>query len=138
MYNFYGDYNTQFTEEVDRIYDDLLYDTDGGLVPHENRVSTVMVLTEEFVEQTGERPPNGQLERLSTYILKEDLKRRKGVKVPEELEYPHLSARQLRDRHDKEADWSYSEYVDSSGIDQFTQTRHSRIHNEISRGNVKL
>lgn len=136
-YNFHGDYNTQFADEVDRLFDVYLYDSNGALNPQEWRLVKVAEITEVFIDQTGERPPEAQLDRLASFILKEDLKRKKGVKVPEALEYPHLSDRQIRTRHETEADWSYAEYVDIDGNNRSEETRTSRIHNELRRGQVK-
>lgn len=137
MYKFYGDYNTQFKEAVDRLFDKELYGTDGGLLSQEWRILKASELTEAFVEQVGERPPVVHLDRLSAFILKETEKARKGVKMAESLEYSHLSDRQMRSRHDTESDWAYAEYVDVEGTNRSETTRSNRIQNEMRRGQIK-
>lgn len=138
MIKFVGDYNTQFSEEVNRLFDEELYNDEGDLLPHYYRIELANELTESFVTQTGERPPSAHLDRLSTYILKDKKKRMAGDKLPEPLEYPHLSDDQMKLRHLKEADWGYAEYRDVDGVNRSLPTKHNRIKTELASGKVKL
>ncbi|UJF36573.1 hypothetical protein [Paenibacillus hexagrammi] len=55
-------YKEAFIDAVNELY------AVGGTV--EERILAVQELTDEYVDQTGERPETVQLDRLSTWILK--------------------------------------------------------------------
>lgn len=58
------------------------------------RVEAVKLLTEKYVEQTGERPDSKMLTRLTNYILAEDFAKPEKNKV-QTTEYPFLSKNQF-------------------------------------------
>lgn len=55
-------YKEAFIDAVNELY------AVGGTV--EQRIAAVQALTDEYVDQTGERPDIVQLDRLATWILK--------------------------------------------------------------------
>lgn len=140
MYNmvFDGDYTAQFAEAVDYLFDERLKHADGTFIPHIIRIDLSDALVESFVYQTGKRPPSAQLERLATYIIKEDKKARKDFTLPEPLEFPFLSDSQFRSRYSREKDWAYAQTVDTNGVNKVLPTRTNRIADEMARGMVKL
>lgn len=114
------------------IYDgDTYYDV-------EERNSHIHEVTEKYYRQSGESPTNTELSRMAAYLDKEDSKRRKGAKMPEPREYPTLSERAYQTRLSKERSSTFSEGVDSQGINREPMTRHKRISEEMSTNKVKM
>lgn len=137
MIKFEGDFNTQFEEEVDRMFDEDLRLFSGDFRSHSDRIRRCDRLISQFVSDTGGVPPSVQLDRLASFILKEDTKGAKW-KLALDVEYPVLSDRQLRSRRDREASWDQAEYVDLTGVNRTFPTRLNRITLEIHRGDIKL
>ena len=129
------DINTQLSEVIDDLFTEL---KEAPAYPsHEERVRTSENIIEEYFAKSGEAPPTPQLDRLSTYILKEDSFDRKGHKAPPELEYPYLSERQYNRRIEHEASESHAETYDTKGTNQAVPTRSARIRNELKTRKVK-
>lgn len=61
-----GDFKTQFADEVTALIDEAIED-------RQLRINRIDDLIENYVTQTGERPNGVQLDRLSSYILREEL-----------------------------------------------------------------
>lgn len=135
MYKFSDDYKTDFIAFVDDLF--LRLDTLGcAIYTQEERIADVKRLTDDYVSQTGKRPATGQLDRLSTLILKEDKKKRKGVLVKRE-EYPFLSERQFETRMRNEVAFVGAMTYDSTGANRILPTRTNRIKTELKTKKVK-
>lgn len=136
MISFGGDYKSQLNEMIDELFTRI---EDVGIrnMPVERRIKDVERITNAYVEQTGERPTPGQLDRLSTYILLEDKLRRKGVKVVDEGEYPILSDSQYEKRTKRESSLVSASSFDSGRVDRKLPTRMNRIKTELSNRKIK-
>lgn len=136
--DFSGDYTEQFRESVDYLFDESLVGHDDEYIPHNIRIEIADGLIEAYVHQTGKRPPSKQLDRLATFIIKEDKRPRKGSTRPDPLPYPFLSETQYLHAISKERDWAYAQTVATSGVNKQLPTRSNRIADELVRGKVKL
>ncbi|MCU7556553.1 hypothetical protein [Macrococcus capreoli] len=135
MYSFSDDYKTDFSAYVDDLF--LRLNTLGyGIYTQEERIEDAKRLTDAYITQTNKRPATGQLDRLSTLILKEDKKKRKGKAVVVE-EYPALSERQLETRMRNETSFIGSSTYDSAGVNRNMPTRINRIKNELKTKKIK-
>ena len=88
---------SDFKSEFDAAVTELL----AVDMPTPWRVKAVEDITDEYFKQTGERPDGRQLERLTDYILRDELTDRSADKVTNN-EYPILSSVQLSRRTDRE------------------------------------
>ena len=88
-----SDYKTEFSAAVTEL---LAVD-----MPTPWRMKAVDDLVDAYVKQTGERPDGRQVERLTDYILKDELTDPHADKVTN-TEYPILSAVQLSRRTGRE------------------------------------
>lgn len=77
------------------------------------RCQAVQVLTDAYIEQTGETPDPDQLTILADYILMDDLKDTHPDKVAN-IEYPILSAGQLRLRFRREPSSDLTNYSEDT------------------------
>lgn len=137
MFN-HGDYNETFTEIVSTAFEkveavDSVMELDGveyALQDRNQRMAWVEAITELFVRQTGQRPPGAQLERLATFILREELKDRSTGKHRRE-EYPFLSEQQMRRRQRKSVSSAAAEGIATDGQNHRTPTRRKRMIKEM-------
>ena len=118
-------------KKVDKMFKEL--EEQRPYPSHEDRVIEV----EKFLE-TIEYTDEIVLERLGTYILKEDNRKYKGSKLPDKLEHPYLSNSQEKTRKSREASDQHWEDFDSDGNSLKVPTRSSRIKDEVSRGDIKF
>lgn len=137
MTKFYGDYKTILNNEINALYERL--DVEGyEIMSQVLRIKLVKELTDTYVKETGERPSPAALDRLSTFILKEAKKAAKGEKMNDGGEYPFHSDRQYESRIRNEAAFIDAEdHYDSTGIKRKTQTRQTRISDELRMKRVK-
>ena len=97
-----NDYKTQFNEEVTSIIA-------ANIADRTERMSAVQALIDRYVSAQGKTPDAAQLERLTDYILREELTDRTRTKTRDE-EYPFLSERQMDRRYESE----YAEHLADS------------------------
>ena len=92
-------YNEVFEDLVTKLTRVLNYD---GTPPNaKQRLRMVEVITEAYIEQTGERPQGIQLFRLANFLLLDELTDSHPDKVTR-TEYPIMNKRQLKLRHGRE------------------------------------
>lgn len=72
-------------------------------------------LIESYFQTFGEVPPPSALERLGSYIMREDYEDQRKNKV-QLTEYPALSERQMARRYENEATFAEVEYVSDSSF----------------------
>src|SRR5690606_6905510 len=97
------DYKKAFEEAVNEIIDKNIED-------RTERIRAIDALIDEYVDAIGSAPDPVQLERLSNYILREELYDTYPDKVSRD-EYPILSERQLARRMSGEAPLKLAEEV---------------------------
>lgn len=103
-FNRYGDYKAEFKDYVDTLFDTALE------LAREERIKIVDTLTETYVGIVGKAPDGIQLDRLASFILKEELTDKRKNKMQAE-EYPLLSDTQREYREKDEADFKVAEGV---------------------------
>lgn len=118
----YNDYKTQFNEDTTALID-------ANIEDRTERMAAVQALIDRYVETNGEIPDRAQLERLSDYILREELTNPNRMKVRDE-EYPFLSARQLERRQDYEYSIDLAESYDTDGTNCAKPERRHRTAKE--------
>lgn len=131
------DYRTRFNDLIDELFEYKLYDYEGNMFPHEKRVHICNKLLEDFYEDNEEYPPSMMLERLSNYILKKDIQRRKGFKVEHGGSYPYLSHRQFKSRLMREVNFTRAINYTTTGENVVTPTRYERIKSELAQLIIK-
>jgi hypothetical protein len=93
------------------------------------RIKAIQHLIDDYVEAHGERPPIESLNRLSDYILYEELKDGAKNKVSA-IEYPFLSERQFVRRESHEYSLSLAESYDVDGVNRGKFGRRRRTTKE--------
>ncbi|MEK3836473.1 hypothetical protein [Paenibacillus sp. FSL R7-0128] len=112
------DYKAEFHEAVtDLIAQDI--------VERSERMAAVHALTDAYFDSVGEYPDTAEIERLTDYILREELTDRHPDKVTRE-EYPFFSAWQLELRRDKETSDSAAEFHGQDGRDHRAPIKRKR------------
>lgn len=137
MFN-HGDYNETFKEIVNTAFEKAEAVDDvmelGGveyvLQDRNQRMAWVEAITDLFVMQTGRRPPGAQLDRLATFILREELKDRNTGKH-KRAEYPFLSEQQMRRRQRKTVSFAAAEGIATDGQNHRTPTRRKLMVKEM-------
>lgn len=129
-------------EELHANIDELRSLVKSGELDTKQTIERVQVLTDQYVEHTGERPDTGALERMATLILDEDLTNKDRMKSRSE-EYPVLSetqeARRKTGAHarrgsSRELSDTLTKEVGSDGVDYRPQTRDTkRKMREVTR-----
>lgn len=112
------DYKTKFNEDVTVLIASNIED-------RTERMAAIQALIDRYVEASGERPDAAQLERLTDYILREELTDRHPDKVTRD-EYPFFSAWQLELRHDREVSLWVAECLGADGIDHKPKKKRMR------------
>lgn len=112
------EYKVQFEQAVDEIIDASIED-------RSERMRAVEGLTDEYVIATGERPDPTQLERLTDYILREELTDKTKNKA-QTNQYPFFSSWQLEERHNEERSIKHAEEYGSDGRNYKTPSRRRR------------
>lgn len=111
------DYKAQFEAAVNELINECIEN-------RTDRISAIQSLTDEYVLATGERPDPAQLERLTDYILREEITSQLSNKAS--AEYPFLSERQLMTRRNEERSIKYAEEYGSDGRNYRTPKRRRR------------
>lgn len=130
-------YRTRFNDLIDDLFEHKLYDCMGNMFSHEKRVHICNKILEEYYKDYEEYPPNMMLERLSNYILKKDIQRRKGFKIEHSGEYPYLSHRQFKSRLMREVNFTRAINYSTTGENVVSPTRYERIKSELAQLNIK-
>lgn len=108
MARFKGDYKAAFEAAVSELIEEDIRD-------RAERMQAIDALIDEYINATGETPDAKQIERLTDYILREELFDSSPDKITRE-EYPILSERQLRRRRSMEVPLeSVAEYIGDDG-----------------------
>ncbi|WP_051236109.1 hypothetical protein [Paenibacillus pinihumi] len=114
------------TAEFERAVTDII---NNFIVDRGERVRAVGALIDEYVAEVGGRPKPAQLERLTDYLLYEDLEGdRRTNKTTDE--YPVLSERQLARREDYEYSIDLADGYDTDGRNRTKPARRHRIARE--------
>ena len=87
--------NAEFNEAIE----DLFAQTKAGLLPRKERFKAIEALTDRYISENGERPEAGQLDRLATLSIYEEIVDSRKNKMREE-ETPVMSDSQYRRRTD--------------------------------------
>ena len=101
------DYKAQFAENVDAIIASNIED-------RTERMASVKALIDRYISDYNVPPDMAQLERLSNYILREELTDNRPDKVALE-EYPIMSERQLERRRSSEVPLKVAEEYGADG-----------------------
>lgn len=124
-------YKVRFEEEVTELIRKNEADRD-------KRIEKVKEITDSYIDHVESAPDHIQLERLSNYILKEELKDADLYKS-NKVEYPILSERQLVRRQHNEVLISHLTHsngecqIDTEGIDHSTRNKKIPIKEQIRR-----
>ncbi|WP_449600319.1 hypothetical protein [Paenibacillus sp. Marseille-Q9583] len=103
------DYKAEFHDAVtDLIAQDIADRTE--------RMAAVNALTDAYFDSVDKHPDAAELERLTDYILREELSDRHPDKVTRD-EYPFFSVWQLELRRDRETSLNAAEHVGTDGKD---------------------
>lgn len=122
------DYKTEFNEAVT----DLIA---KGIADRAERMIAVQALTDAYIDSTGEQPDPTELERLTDYILREELLDPDPYKIAH-TEYPFMSERQLDLRRDREMSATAAETVGVDGQNYRRPKRRQRTDYENWRVDV--
>jgi hypothetical protein len=112
------DHKEQFEKAVDWLIGKDIQD-------RRQRMAAVKQLADQYIAQVGERPDPAQLERLTDYILREELADKNPHKV-RHAEYPIFSDRQLMLREGREAPIKAAATVATDGRDYRKPVRRKR------------
>lgn len=118
-----NDYKTQLSEDTTALIATNIAD-------RTERMAAVQALIDRYIEINGEVPDRAQLERLTDYVLREELMDPNRMKVSEQ-EYPFLSTRQLERRQDREYSISLAESYDTDGVNRAKPERRHRTAKEL-------
>lgn len=121
---FTGDYRKKFEEETTKLIEQNIYNRDV-------RMNAINELINRYVSETGERPASEQLDRLSDYILREELTDTRKSKSRLN-EYPFLSADQFAYRNARQAPFSAASTHGSDGKDHRKPTPRKRTKFELT------
>lgn len=117
-----GDFKATFEAAVNELINEYIEDRTA-------RMCAIQALTDEYVIATGERPDPAQLERLTDYVLREEILDDHPDKLTRQ-EYPFFSERQLMRRHTKERPLKVAEEVGTDGRDYRIPKRRKRSYRE--------
>ncbi|MBE3649178.1 hypothetical protein [Paenibacillus polymyxa] len=112
----------RFTEAVTALID-------ANIADRTERMDAVDRLTTTYISETGETPGVLELERLTDYILREEITDPNPYKMSQ-TEYPFMSERQFELRRDREASGSAAEATGTDGKDYSRPTRRKRTEYE--------
>ena len=93
------------------------------------RIAAVYALTEAYIDSVGKRPDVAQLDRLSDYILREEITDSHPDKMTIN-EYPIMSAIQEDRRRDREYSLTLADGYDSDGVKREKPGRRRRTARE--------
>ncbi|MCR8843101.1 hypothetical protein NQ117_05365 [Paenibacillus sp. SC116] len=93
------------------------------------RMADIQALIDEYVDDIGETPNASILEKLTDYILREELLDPNPYKVAHN-EYPILSERQMSDRYEREYALDLAENHDTDGVNRAAPVKRRRTAKE--------
>ena len=126
-----GNYKTKLHEVINALYAKV------KTRPMQETIDDVRLLTDAYIEETGERPEVIALERMATLILNEEITDKNEHKMSHN-EYPIMSDTQQDYRYDREVSLTWAEEVGSDGIDYRPQTRdNNRKMRAVLNGNLR-
>jgi len=117
-----NDYKAEFAAAVT----DLIAE---GIADRTERIAAVHALIDAYVDSVGKRPDGAQLERLTDYILREELTDTDSYKITHN-EYPFMGDQQLQRRHNREAPSHAAHYEGTDGRNHRVPTRRRRNNYE--------
>lgn len=117
------DYKVKFAEDVTELIEKDIEDRNA-------RMAAVSALTEDYVMRYGEYPDMIQLERLTDYILREELTNTDRMKARND-EYPFLSERQFERRREHEVPLEVAEEYGADGRNYRVPKRRKRSIKEL-------
>lgn len=112
------DYKAQFNEDTTALIATNIAD-------RTERMAAVQALIDRYINEHGATPDPAQLERLTDYILREELTDRHPDKITRN-EYPFMSTWQLDVRHDRETSFKMAEEIGTDGRDYRVPKRRKR------------
>lgn len=113
-----NDYKAEFITQVDELIA-------ANIEDRSERMAAVQALIDRYIEAHGAAPDAAQIERLTDYILREELTDPDSYKV-QHSEYPFMSERQLGRRHDREVSLWVAEALGTDGVDHRPKKKRMR------------
>jgi hypothetical protein len=120
-FNATGDYKTEFIDYVSMLF------SKASTLTRKQRVKLADQLIEAYVGTTGLVPNGGQLDRLGSLILHEELTDMHPDKVTRTA-YPIFSERQFETRNRGEADFGLTTNYGTDGVKHGTGRRNTKTH----------
>jgi hypothetical protein len=117
------DYKTAFSDAVADLIEE-------GIEDRAERMLAVQALIDAYIDSVGETPDGEQLERLTDYILAEELTDKHKNKVSA-TEYPFMSTWQLDVRRNREYSVDLAENHGTDGVNYNLPTRRRRRAKEM-------
>ncbi|MEC0370029.1 hypothetical protein [Paenibacillus chibensis] len=117
-----NDYKAEFITQVDELIA-------ANIEDRTERMAAVKALTDRYIDAHGTTPDAAQLERLTDYILREELTDSRPDKMTLE-EYPIMSERQEERRRDNEYSLDLAESYDLDGVNRAKPERRHRTARE--------
>jgi hypothetical protein len=93
------------------------------------RMKAIQALIDAYIDSVGETPDDAQLERLTDYILREELTDGNEYKITHG-EYPFMSERQFERRHEREYSLKLAEDIGADGMSYSAPVRRHRTAKE--------
>lgn len=120
-------------KEISKLFKNIIDANTGWYKTTEIRIEEVEAILDRY-----KKISNAQRGKLSTYILKEDKRKRKGKGYDNSSPYPFLSNRQFRSRKEREAGSCFIDVLDSEGNLHIPPTRTERINSEMKEKRIKF
>lgn len=113
-----NDYKAEFITEVNELIA-------ANIEDRTERMAAVQALTDRYIDAHGTTPDAAQIERLTDYILREELTDPDPYKM-QHAEYPFMSDWQLDRRHDREVSLWVAECLGADGVDHKPKKKRMR------------
>lgn len=126
---FGADYKAGLNTKIDELF------RDAALLSRQERIDITQRMTDEYVMETGERPPSTALDRLATLILREEITDATPWKV-RNTEYPITSPRQEQDYRNGIATTHIPDTYGADNVDHrvpYRRKRSKREHAHMDR-----
>lgn len=121
VFNAQGDFKTEFRTYVDRLFEV------AGTTTRKQRLKLTEQLTEAYVTTTGQVPNGGQLDRLGSLILHEEL----TLNDPHKASKIGFYSEHQEDRRDKkQADFKLADNYGTDGIKHGRGTRNRKTNTQ--------
>jgi hypothetical protein len=120
-FNATGDFKTEFKKYVDLLFEK------ASTLTQKQRIKLTEDVTEAYVSTTGQVPNGGQLDRLGSFILHNELTSMKSNKS-KASEYPVFSDRQIETREREETDFILSTNYGTDGVKHGTGKRNTKTN----------